>query len=574
MTTIHWLKPVSANFNTATDWSGRVVPGASDDAVLDAAGAPYTVTVTRPAIVNGIRTASNATLDVTMKGSFTAINGTDGGVNAGSIVLLDSATATLSGRFDNTGSIVMDNAGGNTPATIQVGATGLTLTGGGTVALDGSVFQDVITGSGTGTQTLVNVDNTITGSGLIGSDAGPLAIINKAAGVVDAAPTALSPAGFIVFGTSLGGSAPVVNHGLMEATGGGSLAFANPTLSGGGMIYAGANSEVQFYHTTVTGEVLSTAAGATINIDGCVVTIEGTFHNAGAVVLRVAPSVLKFSADTTLVDGGSITLGFNGRATLKGSNAAVVLTNADNTIEGYGSVGSGTLTLINQAAGVIDANDAHGLTIDTGANTIANAGLIEGSAGGSGVIASAVDNTGTLAANGGTLTVDGAVTGAGDAVVNGGELHFMSSFTEDVAFTGATGALKLAQSQGYTGAVSGFSTTGGTIFHLEDIGFVSSTEVTYSGTATSGVLTVTDGAHTAHITLIGNYLGSTFTASADNNGGVIIVDPPKAPSAIAPAHQFIAAAAGLGGSAGEAIHTGAAWADRAPVLARPHAMIA
>jgi hypothetical protein len=96
-----------------------------------------------------------------------------------------------------------------------------------------------------------------------------------------------------------------------------------------------------------------------------------------------------------------------------------------------------------------------------------------------------------------------------------------STFTEAVTFTGTTGVLELAHSQTYSGTISGFSTTGGTSLDLADIAFVSSTKATFSGTSASGVLTVTDGTHTAHINLTGNYTASTFTASSDGNGGTI-----------------------------------------------------
>ena len=115
--------------------------------------------------------------------------------------------------------------------------------------------------------------------------------------------------------------------------------------------------------------------------------------------------------------------------------------------------------------------------------------------------------------------------------------------------------------QGYTGTISGFSLTGGTSLDLRDIGFVSPTEAVFSGTASGGTLTVSDGTHTARITLAGDYTGSTFTASSDSHGGVIIVDPP----ATASAHDFVAAMAGLNASA--AGSASPAQAPRAPALA-------
>jgi hypothetical protein len=191
------------------------------------------------------------------------------------------------------------------------------------------------------------------------------------------------------------------------------------------------------------------------------------------------------------------------------------------------------------------------------------------------VVASAVTNTGKLEAAGGNLTVNGAVTGAGSAVISAGTLAFGSSFTENVAFTGTSCVLVLAQSQGYAGQISGFSLTGGTSLDLRDIGFISAGEATFSGTATSGVLTVTDGTHTAHITLLGDYLTSTFTASSDGHGGTIVVDPTKAP-AIAPtsAHPFVAAMAAMATPGDGGVHCDAAWNRPEPMLARPRSILA
>lgn len=90
MTRIDWATAVSGNFNTAADWTGGVVPGELDDAVLDASGAAFTVTASGGQVVGGIRTAANAILEMTS--DFIAVAGTDGGVNAGEIVVSDNNT--------------------------------------------------------------------------------------------------------------------------------------------------------------------------------------------------------------------------------------------------------------------------------------------------------------------------------------------------------------------------------------------------------------------------------------------------------------------------------------------------
>jgi hypothetical protein len=157
-------------------------------------------------------------------------------------------------------------------------------------------------------------------------------------------------------------------------------------------------------------------------------------------------------------------------------------------------------------------------------------------------IESAVANTGLLVAAGGTLTLDQSVTGAGAARIgNSGTLVAVGAFNEQVQFTGTTGRLELDHAQTYAGKITGFSHAGTTSLDLRDIHFVSAAETKFSGNASGGVLTVSDGTHTATITLAGNYTGVTFKTSRDGHGGVIITAGPK-PAAV---HSFVASLAGL-----------------------------
>jgi len=172
------------------------------------------------------------------------------------------------------------------------------------------------------------------------------------------------------------------------------------------------------------------------------------------------------------------------------------------------------------------------------------------------------------------LAASSPITGSGVFDIGGGTLDATGGFVHSVTFTGSGGVLELAQSQGYTGTITGFSTVGSTSLDLGDIGFVNSAEAAYSGTKTSGVLTVTDGTHTAKIRLKGDYLNSTFIASSDGHGGTDVVDP-KTKTDVGPvqmglAHVFIAAIASLGDSAALAcVHTGPAWPARELTLAGP-----
>ena len=111
-------------------------------------------------------------------------------------------------------------------------------------------------------------------------------------------------------------------------------------------------------------------------------------------------------------------------------------------------------------------------------------------------------------------------------------------------------------------AISGFSASGGTSLDLADIGFAHTGQATFSGTSSSGVLTVADGTHTAHIRLNGDYLGSTFTASSDGHGGTIVVAGP-------PPLAMVSAMAMLGVSAAPHIPAGETGSSLAPSLVRP-----
>jgi len=81
--------------------------------------------------------------------------------------------------------------------------------------------------------------------------------------------------------------------------------------------------------------------------------------------------------------------------------ATVTLENLDNTISGSGSIGQGTAALAfqNDAPGTVDADlFRQEIVIDTGANTILNAGLFEATNGGLLETESALDNSGKVIA--------------------------------------------------------------------------------------------------------------------------------------------------------------------------------
>ena len=387
----------------------------------------------------------------------------------------------------------------------------------------------------------VRVSGALSGSGAVG---GTGTVTVKAPGTINATGTSA-----LTLDPKI-----VTNAGLMEGTGKGGLTLSATTVANSGTILATASSRVLLKGATIKGGTLMTSGtgviettlgvnvldgtgSAVINkgaiklLKGTGLTLEGMIGGTGVITLSTVslPETMTIgSAGATLTGGGEISLGNTVGNAIIGASGAATLTNASDKIIGAGLLGSGQLTLINDKGATILGKGSAGLTIDTGAVAIANGGVIEAN-NAKVSVKSAVTNTGTLLAyNSGTLTIAGDVSGGGVGRIQGGTLYAQGAFTEAVTFVGGTGVLELAHSQAYTGRITGFSKTPTTALDLDDIGYVKGTTIATfkeSASGTSGVLTVTDGTHTAKITLAGDFSTSTFTTSAGAHGGTKVVDP-------------------------------------------------
>jgi hypothetical protein len=569
------------------NWTGGSVPTATDTAVLGALGGGAYTVVSRSGTLGlalggtqtaaAINTAANATLEIVgdvdaldlLSGDTTyyATSGAGVGVNAGTIVVQDavlaitilgvdhllgaSATFKLGGSFDNTGTLAINGRphllglldADQTSTVAIVGAT--SFFGGGQVTMTNEKLNFI---SGTGkSSVLTNVDNTIVGAGYIGH--GALTFVNKAAGVVDAQGSAR---------LDLKSRNPLLNAGNLEASKHGSLVIYSTTvvnsgtidgMQGGRIVLQSADIEGGLVEGTGNGYVVTNSANSLIDgsnsavtlagqirvRNGTGLTLAGNIDNTGkisieAILAHPELSTLRIAdGGVTLTGGGQVVSTNESLDHLVGDSTTATLTNVDNRIALAGVLGGGSLTLINEAQGRIISARSSGLTINTGSNVIENAGVIA-TMGGSLHILSAVDNTGVVEAISGALIVKGDVTGSGTARDRGQTLEFDGAFTEDVLFLkgtgGATsGTLRLGESVGYNGTITGFSKSGATTLDLRDIGFGSMTTASYSGTSAGGVLTVTDGTNTAQIHLAGNFLSSTFTVASDGHGGTSVTDP-------------------------------------------------
>src|SRR5262249_22471498 len=137
--------------------------------------------------------------------------------------------------------------------------------------------------------------------------------------------------------------------------------------------------------------------------------IAGVVKNTGQIQLvgSVNPTYMIFDGGpVTFTGAGQIVLSANSGNNYVYGTGGTTVTNVDNTILGAGLLGNGqNFTLINQAAGTINANQTGRLTLNVAAG-VRNTGLIEDTGSGGLLIQNTlVDNTGN--ANSGKLQANG-----------------------------------------------------------------------------------------------------------------------------------------------------------------------
>src|SRR5262249_28940486 len=93
----------------------------------------------------------------------------------------------------------------------------------------------------------------------------------------------------------------------------------------------------------------------------------------------------------------------------------------------------------------------------------------------------------------------------------GATLELANAYWGTISFAGSTGTLIIDHSSSFTGRVSGLAGTDA--LDLADVHFGANTQATFLGNTNGGTLTVTDGANTANIALVGNYLSSHWDLS-------------------------------------------------------------
>jgi hypothetical protein len=465
------------NWSDPTKWSGNVVPNNGSPA-----GATYSVQIDGQQI--GVVSQVNMDMNVTLD-KLTIDPGDSLSIaNAETLTMVNSGANT--GIINNGGTLTINS--GLNKTTLKINGD-LTLSGGGALVMANS--EGVI--EGTGTDRLTNVDNTISGNGNIGNNS--MALTNQA--LIDANDHSLKiqPAASTTF----------FNSGTLRASDSGTLALRDATYNNaGGLIRAGGGTvqmqgtsamlpitggavdvvgagQIQFSATTISGGTLTnsstgiirsigssvavnTIGGAVTNPPGgqlsldnaCTLTLLGgagnSYNNGGNIAINSVGNFtfLKIGGDVTLTGGGTVTMA-NGEAVIEGATTGTErLTNANNTISGFGSLGNNFMALTNQ--GTIDATTGNLVVDPTDSTTLINAGTMRGSNSKTLTIGGATCNNsgGLIRANGGTVqllasTIPASVSGGTMDVVGAGQIIFTGgSFTGGTLTNSSSGAIHAA----------------------------------------------------------------------------------------------------------------------------------
>ena len=387
------------------------------------------------------------------------------------------STLGLTGTLTNGGTLTLHGYGSDYGVDFHPGTLALhgavILDGGGNINLVDD-YGHAATGAqiigGTATDSLENKDNAISGYGIIG--AGQSGFTNDASGKVTATGGTLrldsgTPGIFnqglmqAIAGT-LEISSTIANTGRIQALTGGTvilhkqLAYSGSVVvgDGGTFVFDGGSEQGSGGFTTAANsDVVVTSSGVldgtaqTVTLGGrtranggTTFTLAGQIANAGVMTIHgygsdygvdFRSSTLTVKGTTTLSGGGTLQLVDDYGHTATGAQIVTgvvgsVLDLKDQTIQGYGTIGAGKVTLVIEAPSAIRAQGGT-IILDSGAGSITNAGLIT-AVQGSLQLNTATANTGRIVAGAaGILTERGAITGTGTVTVAaGGRLNFES----------------------------------------------------------------------------------------------------------------------------------------------------
>lgn len=399
---------------------------------------------------------------------------TAGQTTIGYYTVTGGAELLVSGRADQVGQLTV--GGGSGPGVLGIAAGGaytvlddFDISGGGAVVLNG-----VLTESGTGTSNIVEA-LTLSGTGqlvandqtLTLADGGSLAGTLAGTGLID-----------LAVGTfSLASGLSVLSAGLGIVGSAEALLTANETYSGN----------------------FATTNGATLGLNGHTLSLTGTAALGGGTLS--GPGTVLTSSSTTL---GAVNVINNATLQVSGTTEQVFTMQVGDP-QGMPS----TASLVVGGAYTLDISAS---IQGDGTLTVTSAGSLNSEGNGFNQIGTSIVDSGTIAANLGTLQILGSVTGTGGFSIGAaGFLDFSSSATIGVAtgvgFAGSGAILRIDDAPSFGATLQNFAAG-------DDIVLAQFNAASLTGTYANG-------AHTQILVSDGGGDSITLTFSAAQNLGAL-----------------------------------------------------
>jgi autotransporter passenger strand-loop-strand repeat protein len=275
-----------------------------------------------------------------------------------------------------------------------------------------------------------------------------------------------------------------------------------------GTVVSSGGEEIVEYQGVASGTIVTSGGEEIVEYRGVA---------SGTIVGRGGSEIVEGDGYTYLPEVGYFTSSFGtANGTIVSSGGYEIVSGgytSDNGVTVYGSgVTNGTIVSRGGYEIVSSGGVASGTVVSRGGHELVGPGGV---------------TSGTVVYRGGAEVVqNGGV--ANGTFIDGGRLEIQGGgSTSAVATRFATsgGILQLDSSLTFGGLVAGFGKPDQ--LDLRDIAFISgTTHPTWTQSGTTGTLAVTDGTHTADITLLGQYVAGNFHVRTDNHGGTIVTDPP------------------------------------------------
>jgi Domain of unknown function (DUF4214) len=520
----NWIANSAANWLTAADWDSGIPTNISDVNIGDNSRTA-TVTSSADVVINSLQIRNGDALDITNVSTFIVVNGLPFGM-FGFIEVNSSNFQVNSGTINNSAEIELFSAQGiNADLTIY---NTVTLNGAGSIVFAGDGNGAII--GGQASSHFTNADNNISGNGLISG----LFFTNNGAIETNNSSGAFT---LRITGSANGGN--FINNNSVYADTGGTLVLGlaghASTIIDQGTI--GMDSDGAVARIEIVGNLtIQSQNDGLIGFNGSNPMFDEIVSNGTTASLTLEGIDLIGSG---ILGDANLTLTFDSNCTLRGNRDTLVINSGANTINNAGFITSDSDTQ-NDAPSAIDIQSAiqnSGTIVATAggsvnldaATTNTSSGLISAYGGIVTLFQSVNNNGGTIGvSNDGTMIVHSSILGLNNSQIDIGadsllDLAVGGTVSQGVTFTGPGAVLELDQNAGQVGTnISGFQTNDS--IDLKFLNFAPNDHAVWTQAGTEGMVSIVsgNGSTLAAVVLAGSWNTQDFSLTTDDTGGTVI----------------------------------------------------